>query len=799
MSTDLQSIPFRERIAGKWQVPALALSAFWLVAIIVMQRPSPDPLTITDHLANIVALRRGLLLHEAETLARSVIRGGQYEPTQIAPVYAQLAEVLYRIESLKSSHRDRDLVHILATYAQAEKLGHRLDGDALAQQGRVNEWLNRPAAAVEQYEAALQRAPSDPIAHKKQALALRLQAVPTPPAELEQQLDQLLVEATQRPEVLSWALEQQVRLLLDQDRVDPAREIVSTNRSHLLNTDYEPVIEYLAALIQCRSGQFDQAELALRDLRSRLTVRDDIDARSGWLLGRVILEDQGPQRPLEAISFFRDVVEVHSSGEYVTASRLGMAEALTDLQRFEEALSQYRAVLDELKSLSPTRLINRDEVRASLTVRSRFLQQANQPDQAIDYMQLAAQLVDPHDNDARSFYLAELAMMKWSLAERYRGRTASEQQAGRTEAAQTFARRSRELFLTAADDYLELSGRRTINESQSAEALWQAAQMYDNAGARPQTIRLMEGFLVSRPHSDQVPMALFRLGQAYQAEGRLPPAIEQYQRCIREHPRSTAAYESHIPLADCFVMSGAPFAKEAEDTLLYVLEESPDEPGRFTPQAPIYRDALFKLADLYSRDGRVEEAIARFDEALQRYPDDPRLPRALFLLAGAYRRSGLDLEGLASEMGNALRREEMMTRRNERLRKAEELFGQVIAALSPLPTDGMSSVQKLHLQLSHTYRADCAFDLAEYRRALELYQEVVRVYSEEPAALAACLQMINCYESLGRVQEIGPALQRAEWLTDKIAPAEFESSLIRSKPEDWHKLFAWVAATGRGG
>jgi hypothetical protein len=49
---------------------------------------------------------------------------------------------------------------------------------------------------------------------------------------------------------------------------------------------------------------------------------------------------------------------------------------------------------------------------------------------------------------------------------------------------------------------------------------------------------------------------------------------------------------------------------------------------------------------------------------------------------------------------------------------------------------------------------------------------------------------------MGRFEEIGPAVQRAQWLAGKIEPQKYESQLVRRTPEQWLKLFAWIDETG---
>ena len=72
------------------------------------------------------------------------------------------------------------------------------------------------------------------------------------------------------------------------------------------------------------------------------------------------------QRPLEALSFFLDVVNHHSIGPYPVAARPGIAESLAMLERHNEAVDAYRIAIEELDSLGGTRLVNADVLRVAL-------------------------------------------------------------------------------------------------------------------------------------------------------------------------------------------------------------------------------------------------------------------------------------------------------------------------------------------------------------------------------------------------------------------------------------------------
>ena len=144
MGSDLQSATFRDRVAGKWQMPLMALSAFLFTASLYVLLPQTLVPPIDEWVADIDALRRGRLLGEAEGLAQSVLHDNRYEAEERAPVYAALAGVGYQRQLDQADQAERDerrLVTILAQYAQAELLGYALNGEDLYRQGQVYEWL----------------------------------------------------------------------------------------------------------------------------------------------------------------------------------------------------------------------------------------------------------------------------------------------------------------------------------------------------------------------------------------------------------------------------------------------------------------------------------------------------------------------------------------------------------------------------------------------------------------------------------------------------------------------------------
>src|SRR5690606_25538409 len=108
-------------------------------------------------------------------------------------------------------------------------------------------------------------------------------------------------------------------------------------------------------------------------------------------------------------------------------------------------------------------------------------------------------------------------------------------------------------------------------------------------------------------------------------------AAEHYEAVIAEHPRSTQATVSHVPLARCYLALER--RSEAEKQLRQVVTGL--QPLR--PDAVDFRNALVELGLLYYDTGQYPAAIQHLDEAVKRYPEDARANDLRFRLADSYR------------------------------------------------------------------------------------------------------------------------------------------------------------------
>jgi len=289
-----------------------------------------------------------------------------------------------------------------------------------------------------------------------------------------------------------------------------------------------------------------------------------------------------------------------------------------------------------------------------------------------------------------------------------------------------------------------------------------------------------------------VPRAILRAGQLFQAMGRIQDAIATYQMCFRRFPRTLEGARALVPLAECYLALGPGHEEDAEKTLRIVLEDS----EVFTPQAPEFADSLFLLGELLARRGEFERAIATMEEALVRFPDDPRVERTRFLLADAYRRSALALKRESRDATYAAEIQMMQAQARERFAEAGRLYRELIDAFDGRGLNSLEPLERVYHRHARLYEADCHFEMHEYRQALKLYQEAAALFQHSTSGLAAYVQIINCHVFLGQPREARAALARAEILVDSMPNEAFENDVSPETRQDWDRYFHWLTETG---
>lgn len=782
--------PLRERFAGKWQIPAALLSAL-LLATVALNVRSPDrKLSVEEHLDRAVRLIDQGLFLQARQVCERVLTWPEIKDRERGLLKLQIARASYGQSQRNFDNTDAGARQLIKAYDDATKLGAALTDIDHRRLALLHERIDELVAALREYEQARDKALPPALADRRRIIELSEYPLNEPREQIASMLDAFIEDAGDSIDELSWALGRRLEMLSTDAGWRVADELIQRFAPKFQDTAYAPEFDYLTALALWGSKRYDEAERSLRDLMGHITVSDPVYPKAGWLLGRVVMFDGKPQRPQEAAAIFQDVISTRADRYYVTASWVGMAEALAYLRRHDEAINAYRTAIDDIASTRGHRLVNPDTIRASLSVISNERRHADDLETALDYLRLAMELVSPADHDVRGQYLDRLgdlsAAVGRSMIDESRRRRAELD----TVEADRLQKAGAHFLSESGEAYFELASLSMLNESRAARAMWAAAGMFDEAGLDERAIHVLRMYLAERPDSDVIPHLLLRLGQTLKRVGRCDEAVEDFQRAFSEYPRSIHANAALVPMAECYMAMGPEQFAKAEQALLAITENS----EIYTPAAPEYRDALLLLGEHYSNQQRYEDAIVILDEFLTNHSDDPRMTSALFLSAEAYRKSAMAIKEELLDPNFAGDAGRMATERIRRLRLAEQLYG-AMRDRTEIESADRSPLQDVYAREALLNQAWTLFELGRYADALKLYERATWAYKDSPAGLGAYMQAINCHVFLGNTREALLALRRATHLVESIADEQFTQTEGLETRADWRRYFQWVGET----
>lgn len=782
----------KKRASNRWQLPLLGVSVVLLGHAALRLRPAAVELPFDQAIAYLTRQVQAGVYEDAITLGNVLLTREKYDDGQRALVHHQLGRAWYdraRMQKITTSDMG---VRIQDHFGEAIKRGQPLDAGDHVALGWALEWRHRYPQALDYFAQAIDVGVPEPFELRHHMLWLRLTKLKEPLATMGSALDTFLADVGERRlDLRLWAIERKLELFDDEGAIEAASTLLTRNEHFFNNTALNNRFAYRKAWLLYREGHYDEAEAQLRTIRNRVSESDEVHAMSGWLLGRVVLGVDGPQRPLEALSFFMDVVERHGSSPYAVASRIGAGEALGSLERHAESVASFRIAIEDLNKVSDERLVNRKALQTTLAVSGEIHRRSGRLPEAIEYTRLAVDLIDPSDVEQSSEFLQQLGQVQIELAEQVEAQALLQPRSGEEWSIEAITKEGRRLFSEAGATFLILAQLNTFHTTHGATASWRAAEVFAQAGERERAVRLYKAFAKERPDHSFVPRAQLRIGQISELSGDLVGAVEAYRECYRRFPRTLDGARALVPLARCYLALGPGFEELAHKTLLIVLEES----EVFTPDAPEFADAMFLYGDGLDRTSDYNRAIASLEEALERYPDDPRATRARYLLADAYRKSGLSLKGSVAVARSPGEIEQTRAESTARFQEARRLYRELIEEYEQRAPADLHRLERMYRRHAYLYEADCYFEVGEYHRALKLYEEAAGLFKDTPSALAAYIQIINCQVFLGQPQEARAALARAQVLVDAIPEEALTSTVSPETREDWKHYLAWLDAS----
>jgi tetratricopeptide (TPR) repeat protein len=314
-------------------------------------------------------------------------------------------------------------------------------------------------------------------------------------------------------------------------------------------------------------------------------------------------------------------------------------------------------------------------------------------------------------------------------------------------------------------------------KADQADQLWQSAACYRQGEDHRRAAAVLERFLQSFPASPRQGEGWYQLAESYRHLNHEDAARKAYLRCI-EFP-TPFAYKAQYHLALTALKEGQ--TDRAEEILLKNLQDM----VRSDPDPEAQENSLFTLGNILYQRGNWSQAVRHLEEATNRFPDNPEATRAHFQLADSYRRLA-DQEHQTYLMNTSMSDEARKHFEEEHrrwLRKAADEFAQLAEFLQkPQARGHLSAEELLWVPL---IAAQCFFDLGEYDKALERYQQLAQQHRGRTEGFQALAGLVKVYVAKGKFDLVAQVLEEMRKSLDWL-PAE--------KRAAWE---AWLQIAGK--
>lgn len=600
-------------------------------------------------------------------------------------------------------------------------------------------------------------------------------------------LADLLDDPSLDPGSRAWVVARQAEMLLASGHADEAVAKILRVMPRVVNAERAAVGELFLLL---GSGYLDLG--AVSDAAAQLARAEELfepgDGKraQAMLLHARIAEAEGDLAAARA----RYAAAAQGEEPVRTLALTGLAEVQAAAGDTAESIETYTTLVRGM----PASGAAREAVRRSLLLRHGEALTAGKPEDSLKFAELAEQA---GGQSATAEVMLALAVSHRTIAEGLLGPLLSgpdrvvelaRMEPVPRERARRALREAGRCFLRHAD--LIAGG----DHREYSESLWLAADSFDRSGEREKAITTLSRFVAELAADPRQAEARFRLGQACQASGDYVGAADYYRSLIESAADGKGAGPfadaSFVPLAQTYLADAdASNDAEAERLLAFVVEGNIG--GTATAS---YRDAIWELARLRTRQGRHAEAIDRLEELLARAPDHPRVGAVRYDLADACRQ---EAAAIARTLETALpeqERRKLETARAERLRRASELFEAVRASLEREDRGRITPLQARQLRNSWFFLADCAFDLGDYETARRLYDAARERFPDDPASLVAMIQIVNAYLEEGDLERAATANERARRFYESLPAHVWEDPELPIDRQDWQRWLDSIAA-----
>lgn len=323
-------------------------------------------------------------------------------------------------------------------------------------------------------------------------------------------------------------------------------------------------------------------------------------------------------------------------------------------------------------------------------------------------------------------------------------------------------RQAREYFRKASLLFNELSKLEKTTHLYSDD-LWQSAECSLKGSDFKRAIRTYIQYLNTEPEKRNAG-ALLGLGEAYLSLGEVDEAIDTFQQCIEFYPKDVATFRARLLAAEAWQEKGD--FKPAEQLLL----ENWAAPG-ITPQSLVWRESLYRLGELYHNTKEYDKAIQRLNDAVRRFPEDPRTNLARYLLANCYR---LRADAAQDRVKKTMTRSKLSAEKANIENDLNAAYHQYMTLQQQIGSQrGMGELSEMDVRLlrnSRVFAAGVLFQQKQYEPAIKAYANASLHYQGQPISIQTMKQNAQALSDKGENVPAEYLLRRILSQLEKMGP-----------------------------
>ncbi|MCC7474650.1 MAG: tetratricopeptide repeat protein [Pirellulales bacterium] len=454
------------------------------------------------------------------------------------------------------------------------------------------------------------------------------------------------------------------------------------------------------------------------------------------------------------------------------AASLGEAKSFRLKGEYEDAILAYRRTLEAFAAIPVYRspVLPVERFREELMVTNNELLEKERFGEAL----ALAEHLTPLFTQAEKLEIRSQAFERWGTHLMRLGAVEDSRD------SQLNLRTGRKNLRAAGLAFEQLAEKRFASKDYASD-LWRASEDYFQGQCYSRAVQAITKYLQYEPELRNA-QALLLLGQSQLAMGKLQECVGAFEECIEFHPLDPATSRARIDCAKAYLNLGNVDRAEA------LLREN-IAGSMLKPMSPEWRDSLFELGMLLQAKEEFEEAIISLEDAVERYPEDPRILMAQYLIGECYRRQAQVLmeETRNSHLGieSQKAQQQAALQLNAALRQFEFVQKKITLQSHDIDSDPLLSAM---VRNCYMLQGAVLFDLGRYKDAIEAYSSVSSHYSNDPFVLETFVQIANCWRRLNRPDNARGTLQQAQIVLEKLpADADFSRTTVLSR-EEWRML-----------